>query len=160
MHPGDFFGEIALLDGGERTADAAAAEDSVLFSISRTEIIPLIEENPAFSQKIIKVLCERLRLSNEVIEDSVFLTVPSRLAKALIRLAQIHGTEKKKGHIEIKLKISQNELASIVGSSREVINRLLRQFHTEDIISINKGCITINDINSLRNYTKTARDYI
>ena len=85
--PGQIFGEIALLDGGQRTADAVAAKDCELLVIDRRDFIPLVHREPDIAIKLIEILCRRLRNTSEQVEDVIFLDLPARLAKALLRLA-------------------------------------------------------------------------
>ena len=81
--PGQIFGEIALLDGGQRTADAVAARDSELLIIDRRDFIPLVQREPEVAIKLIEILCARLRNTSEQVEDVIFLDLPARLAKAV-----------------------------------------------------------------------------
>jgi CRP-like cAMP-binding protein len=83
---GDIFGEIALLDGNPRTADATAATDCELFVIERRDFLPLMREEPDIALGIIEILCSKLRWTTEQAEEVMFLDLPSRLAKALVRL--------------------------------------------------------------------------
>lgn len=143
MREGDFFGEIAFLDGSYRTADATVVEDSEILSISRGDFFPLLDSHPDIYMKIIRVLCERLRQTNETIEDSIFLTISARCAKTLMKLAASYGQPFGEA-LRISIKISQQELANIIGTSREVVNRHLRQLQNDDVIHVEKGHIVID----------------
>ena len=88
---GDVFGEIALLDGKERTADATAAADCELLVVARRSLLGLLERQPELAHQLLIVLCERIRRTNEQVEDFAFLHLETRIAKALLRLAQEEG---------------------------------------------------------------------
>jgi CRP/FNR family cyclic AMP-dependent transcriptional regulator len=91
MEPGDSFGEIAVMDGLPRTAGARAMERSTLIVISRTDFVQLIHAEPQLAIHLLKLLCERLRWTSELVEESAFLGGPARLAKRLLILASLHG---------------------------------------------------------------------
>lgn len=153
MRAGDFFGEIAALDGSARTADASAIEDCEILSIARKDLFPVLERNPEIYMKIIRVLCERLRQTNETIEDSIFLTIPARVAKTIMKLAASYG-ETHGDSIRLNVKISQQELANIIGTSREVVNRHLRQLQQQEVIRVEKGHIIIDQKDYLEDFVR------
>lgn len=155
MKPGDFFGEIAFLDGSVRTADATAIEEMEVISVGRRDFLPILETHPAIYMKIIRVLCERLRMTNETIEDSIFLTVPARVAKTLIKLSHSYG-EDLGGRTRINIKMSQQEMANLIGTSREVVNRHLRALQADSVISMDQGHIVIEDMAALEDYAQVA----
>lgn len=155
MKPGDFFGEIAFLDGSVRTADATAVEELEVISVGRRDFFPILESHPTIYMKIIRVLCERLRLTNETIEDSIFLTVPARVAKTLIKLSQSYG-EEMGDRMRLNIKMSQQEMANLIGTSREVVNRHLRALQSDGVISMDHGHIVIDDMDALEDYAQVA----
>ena len=91
IHPGQIFGEIALLDGKERTADATAMEACELLILERRDFVPFLEKHPDICLRLIAVLCERLRRTTEQVEDVLFLDLQARLAKTLLHLVDAHG---------------------------------------------------------------------
>jgi hypothetical protein len=119
---GAIFGEIALLDGQPRTADATAVTDCALYVIERRDFLPLMGEEPDIALRIIEILCSRLRQTTEQAEEVMFLDLPSRLAKALMRLVDADTAGKR----ERKISITQRDLGNIIGMSRESINKQLR----------------------------------
>jgi CRP-like cAMP-binding protein len=121
---GDVNGEIAALDGGERTATATAIEDTEAFVIYRRDLLPVLTANFEAMLEIVKVLCEKLRAASEMVED-VQREMAGRTAKGLLRLARQHGRYTKEG-ILIELVISQRELGSYIGLSRESTSRRKR----------------------------------
>lgn len=155
MKPGDFFGEIAFLDGAVRTADATAVEELEVVSVGRRDFFPILESNPPIYMKIIKVLCERLRQTNETIEDSIFLTVPARVAKTLLKLASNYG-EDIDGRTRLNIKMSQQEMANLIGTSREVVNRHLRALQSDNVISMDHGHVVIEDHDALEDYAQVV----
>jgi len=144
IDPGTFFGEIALLDGKDRTATATAMENSDILVLQRRDFLPFLETHPHWAIKLIEVLCNRVRLTTELVEDSAFLTLPTRLAKRLVWLAEHYGHKTENG-TRIELKLTQRELGGLVGLSRENINRQLRSWHKEGLIHMDSGTITIVD---------------
>lgn len=142
---GEIFGEIALLDGHERTGDAVAVGSVSLLVILRRDLLPILHRHPNISIGLMFLLCERLRRTSEQVEDLVFLVQSVRLAKTLLRLARQFGT-----HIEdsvaIELKMSQRELGSLVGMRREALNRQLGTWRNKGLLSLSDGRIVICDL--------------
>jgi len=135
--PGDLFGEIALLDGGARTADAVVIENSELMVIERRDFIPLVQEYPDVAMKLIEVVCTRLRRTSEQVEDIVFLDLPGRLAKTLIRRSQEAPASAG------KIAMTQREIGQIIGMSRESTNKQLRAWESRKLLKIERGGIVI-----------------
>lgn len=155
MEPGDVFGEIALLDGLPRTASAHAAEDSVLLEIQRARFLELLEKESRLARHIIELLCERLRDNTDKLSEYAFLGLRERLAKKLQALAIGHGREEKTG-VSIDLKLSQTDLAQMLGVTREAINRQLKAWSQEGILKVEHGHIVVLDPVRLTASTKTA----
>jgi len=133
---GDIFGEIALLDGRPRTADAVAATDCELFIIERRDFLPLVREEPEIALKLIEILCARLRRTTEQAENLMFLHLPGRLAKTLLRLSDGDGRER-------KVTVTQKDLGNIIGMSRESTNRQLRIWEEQEWVRLERGGIVI-----------------
>lgn len=138
IHPGEIFGEIALLDGRPRTADAVAATDCELMVIERRDFIPFVQQNPEVALKLIEVLCMRLRRTTEQVEDVMFLNLPGRLAKTLLQLVERSG-----GKLPCRLSITQRELGQIIGMSRESTNKQLRAWETRDWLRLERGGVLV-----------------
>src|ERR1041385_4000608 len=119
--PGELFGEIAFLDGGQRSADAVAIDDSELMVIERRDFIPLIRDNPEVAERLIKILCARIRKTSEQVEDIVFLGLPNRLAKVLLHLYRPSVTAAPSR----KINVTQREISQMIGVSRESANKQL-----------------------------------
>ncbi len=148
--PGQIFGEIALLDGGQRTADAVAARDCELLIIDRRDFIPLVHREPEIAIKLIEILCTRLRNTSEQVEDVIFLDLSARLAKALLRLA---GTEARNQ----KVAITQSELGQIVGVSREATNRQLRDWEKHKWVKLESGAVVLVEPDALATLVSGGR---
>ena len=143
--PGEVFGEIALLDGKERTADATAMESSELLVLDRRSFLSFLERKPEFCVALLKILCARIRRTSEQVEDSLFLDLPSRLGKALLALVDSYGRTTPDG-IRLEIKLSQRELGNLVGLTRESMNKQLKSWREKGLIKIVKGLITIRDV--------------
>ena len=139
INEGGIFGEIALLDGHPRTADAIAITKCQLMMIDRRDFLPMISSYPELATKIIDVLCTRLRHTSEQVEDIVFLDLPGRLAKALLRLAGGRETSAKSQ----KIAITQREIGQVIGMSRESTNKQLRDWQRRKWIRLERGGIVI-----------------
>ena len=149
LDPGEVFGEIALLDGKERTAGAVAMQPSVLLRVGRAEFLPFLERHPSLAIRLMAVLCARLRWISDIIEDTIFLDIPRRLTKRLLTLAQRHG-EKGDGGLRIRIKLSQEELGHMLGATRESVNKGLRALQEMEAISYDDGYILIRDMGRLK----------
>src|SRR5262252_1882462 len=117
LGPGDLFGEVAVLDGKSRTADATAGEASELFVLRREDFLSHLEREPQVEIKIIQLLCQRIRWQSERMEESMLQPLPVRLARRLCALAADFGSE---------VHISQEQLGIFVGAARESVNRQLQ----------------------------------
>src|SRR3546814_1282827 len=121
MKPGDIFGEIALLDGHPRTADAVALDDCDLLLLERRHVLPCLERQPLACLRLLQVLCQRFRRTSALLEDSLALDVLSRLARCLLRLARAFGRPAPAGGITLDVKLSQQQLAGLIGATRESV---------------------------------------
>lgn len=149
INPGEVFGEIALLDGGQRTADATAMSACELLIIDRRDFVPFLRDHPDVAIHLLAVLCDRLRRTSEQVQDLLFLDVRSRLAKTLLRLAHTHGQPTAEGP-RIDLKFSQRELGGLVGLTRESINKQLRDWQKRGVINVRDGMITLSNSAALQ----------
>lgn len=144
IHPGEIFGEIGLLDGKERTADATAMDACELLVLERRDFVPFLEKHPDICLHLIAVLCARLRRTTEQVEDVLFLDLQARLAKTLLHLADAHG-QPAPGGIALGARLSQRDLANMIGASRESVNRQLSLWEEEGLVARNRGALTILD---------------
>ncbi|MDG4555217.1 MAG: Crp/Fnr family transcriptional regulator [Candidatus Competibacter sp.] len=140
--PGECFGEIALLDGRPRSADAIAVGDCVLFTLARSDFIPFLERHPQIAIRLLAVLCGRVRATSEFIERLAFQHLPVRLARLLLKLAEAHGVITPAG-IRIDQKFSQEEIGCLVATSRESVNKQLRAWRADGLLTVERGYITL-----------------
>jgi CRP-like cAMP-binding protein len=140
--PGGCFGEIALFDGKPRTANATAIGKCVLFTITRQTFIAFLEDHPQVAVRLLAVLSERLRTTDELIESLAFQNLPARLASLLVRLAATHGAMTPTG-VCITCRLSQHDIGNLIATSRESINRQLRTWQAEGLLTIAQGHITL-----------------
>lgn len=143
---GEVFGEIAVLDGKTRTADAATLTDCDFLEIGRNAIIPFLQNNPEVAARLIAVLCERVRWISQSHEDALVLDLAAHLARKLVVLMGSYGRSDPRGGVRIDLRLSQKDLAAMTGVSRESVNKLLRRWQDEGIVAHSDGCITVIDI--------------
>lgn len=139
IQKGEIFGEIALLDGHPRTADATAVSDCELVTIERREFMQFLRSQPEVPLKLIEVLCARLRRTSEQVQDVTFLNLPTRLAKALLRMVPASNSSAR----EKKMTITQREISQIIGMSRESTNKQLREWEKRGWIRLERGGITV-----------------
>lgn len=131
--PGEFFGELAMLDGEPRSADAIAQEVSRVYWLQRDDFVHFLDTHPRAAMTMMAHLSSRLRHTTRVVQDATFRDVPARLARVLLDLAERHG-QTSGGGIRIETRLTQGELAAMVGASRETVNRALRGFEQRGLI--------------------------
>lgn len=146
MGPGDLFGESALFDGQNRTADATAGEPSELFVLKRDDFLDFLEREPKVAIRIIQLLCQRIRWQSERMDGSGLQPLPVRLARRLCALASDFGSE---------VHISQEQLGIFVGAARESVNRQLQTWRRDGILDLQRGRILLQNMSKL---TAVARN--
>ena len=149
LEPGEIFGEIALIDGGPRTASARAMDAGDFLQIHRDHFVRFLHEHPELGISMMPVLCERVRMNVEFIENVVFLNLPARLAKRLVTLAEVHGRPDPRG-VRIAFKLSQQDLAHMVGATRERVNKELGPWRERGVIDFEEGMIVICQPDALK----------
>ncbi len=157
MEPGDTFGEIALLDGRPRTATASATTSSELIVITRDHFLRLLEHEPKLVSHVVQLLCERIRWTSGLAEESALLSVPARMARRLLSLGKLHGRETPKG---VELTISQEEVAHFLGLSRQAVNQYLQIWKVQGWLTLGRGKIVLVDEHALRDVVELATDRI
>ena len=153
---GDVAGEIAMLDGGERTADIIALDATEAFVIHRRDVLPTLIAHPHAMLAIVEVLCDKLRNATAMIEDSTH-DMTGRVARGLMRLAQQHG-RRRKDRTRINLKLSQTELGIYLGLSRANVSRQLKELKAKGAIDIDGAYIVILDEKLLVETADAERD--
>jgi CRP/FNR family transcriptional regulator len=124
---GEMFGELSLFDPGPRTASVAAVTDATLASLDHDDLRPLLLDRPGLGVELLRALAQRLRRTNDAMADLVFTDVPGRVAKALLDLAGKFGVAEADGK-RVRHDLTQEELAQLVGASRETVNKALSEF--------------------------------
>ena len=148
LGPGDMFGELSLFDSGPRTATATAVTDSKLLALGQDKVIPWVKEHPEVSLQLLARLASRLRRTNEVVGDLVFSDVPGRVAKALIDLGVKFGDKRSEG-LFVNHDLTQEELAQLVGASRETVNKALADFAQRGWLRLEARSVMILDYDRL-----------
>jgi len=148
LNPGEVFGEMALLDGGDRTADATALSDCGLLVIDQRDFIPFLESRADLCIRFLRLLSQRLRRTDEMVEMALFERLETRLSKALVQLASGSEDGREAGP-PVLLNISQQELSDIVGAARENVNKLLRTWQRAGLLELGKRRIVIRDLDAL-----------
>jgi len=146
---GEYFGEFALIDGLPRSADAIALEKVECYTLQRSDFQKAIMKNPQIAIQVMEVLSKRLRIADQMIEDLIFLDVYGRVAKKLLELADAHGAKVEDG-MRIDVRLTQQELASMVGASRESVNKVMGYFTEKNFLSTDKHRITLHRMTELR----------
>jgi CRP-like cAMP-binding protein len=154
--PGEIFGEVAVLDGKARTADATANSNCEIYVIDRRDFIPFVRSQPALAMKFIELLCTRLRWTSDQVEEVILQNLPGRLASALLRLTEKH----KLAPAGRTIAITQQEISEMVGMTRESINKQLRAWAARHWVRLEHGAIVVLDAVSLRELAEagTASD--
>jgi CRP/FNR family cyclic AMP-dependent transcriptional regulator len=155
LQPGEFFGEIALLDGKERSANAVAMTACSLAILERRDVLAFFDRHPAAWPRLVETLCRRLRLTDQHIAEVALLPLPVRLAKVLTRIAMAHA-DPATGRPRHQVQLSQNELGKIVGATRETVNRCFKDWRRSGIVDVDDGVITILDRAALEQLAQIA----
>jgi CRP/FNR family cyclic AMP-dependent transcriptional regulator len=148
LGPGDMFGELSLFDPGPRTATATAVVDSKLLALANDQVIGWVKEHPQVSLQLLGRLAQRLRKANDVLSDLVFADVPGRVAKAIVELGERFGTRKDDG-LHVNHELTQEELAQLVGASRETVNKALADFASRGWIRLEPRAVIVLDLERL-----------
>ncbi len=144
LGPGDMFGELSLFDPGPRTSTAVAVTDSEVLGLGNNDLRPWLTGHPEVGQSLLQALAHRLRRTNEIMSDLVFADVPGRVAKALIELGEKFGTRTATGLL-VHHDLTQEELAQLVGASRETVNKALADFASRGWIRLETRSVEIFD---------------
>ncbi len=147
--PAELFGENCLLDGGPRTEMAEAVENALLSAVSRTDFEDLITAYPALGLALTRLVIGRRRDLENKVEALVFRDVSSKLAELLVKLAGEYGVEDSRG-VMVALKITHQELANLIGSTRETVSLTLSQFKRKRLITTEGRKVIISDAEALR----------
>ncbi|MFC4867325.1 MULTISPECIES: Crp/Fnr family transcriptional regulator [Streptomonospora] len=149
LGPSEMFGELSLFDPRPRTASAIAVTDAVLAGLGHDDLRPFIAQQPQVSLQLLKALASRLRRTNDVMSDLVFTDVPGRVAGQLLDLADRFGKEGEDG-LHVHHDLTQEELAQLVGASRETVNKALAEFALRGWLRIEAKAVVLLDVERMR----------
>jgi CRP/FNR family transcriptional regulator, cyclic AMP receptor protein len=147
--PGEMFGELSLFDPRPRTSTASAVTDATVAALAHEELRAWLLERPDVSMHMLQALARRLRRANDVVADLVFTDVPGRVAKNLLDLAERFGEQDRDG-LHVHHDLTQEELAQLVGASRETVNKALADFAARGWLQISARSVLILDTERLR----------
>jgi len=148
LGPGEMFGELSLFDPGPRTATATAITQATLSGLGHDDLEPLLTQRPEVASRLLAALARRLRRTNEAMADLVFSDVPGRVAKALLDLSTRFGVETPEG-LRVTHDLTQEELAQLVGASRETVNKALADFAARGFLRLEGRAVVILDVDRL-----------
>jgi CRP-like cAMP-binding protein len=147
---GEFFGELAAIDEEPRSATAMAAEPTDLLVLHRSDFLSYLRARPEAAVFCLRILARRLRQADAQLGDATFLTLPARLAKTLVDLGRTYGQSGPDGSVRVALRLTQSELASMVGGSRPTVNQLLQRFRRLGWIAIEGRTLVLLQEDRLR----------
>lgn len=149
LGPGKWLGDISTLDGAGRTLDCVAIEDSTLMHLSKSDFNELLDNVPAFARMLLRIQGERIRDLLLWTEALTKLDAEGRLAVRLLLFAQSHGSASGSG-VSIRLGLSQEALASLIGTTRQRVNQILRRWKSDNVVETDSRSVTISDLAALR----------
>ncbi|MBD8020518.1 MULTISPECIES: Crp/Fnr family transcriptional regulator [Brevibacterium] len=148
--PGEMIGELTLFDPGSRSTTVTAVSQTELLSLEHNDLMTWLEERPQAAMNLLRALAQRLRRTNDTVGDLVFSDVPGRVAKALLDLAQRFGKQGPDGTL-VAHDLTQEELAQLVGASRETVNKALADFAARGWLRLEARAVVILDQERLSN---------
>lgn len=149
LGPGQMFGELSLFDPGPRSATASAITETTLLGLAHKDLLPWLTGRPEVARNLLSQLAQRLRRSNDTLADLVFSDVPGRVAKQLLDLSERFGIPSAEG-LRVVHDLTQEELAQLVGASRETVNKALADFVARSWIRLESRSVVLTDIERLR----------
>jgi CRP-like cAMP-binding protein len=149
LGPGEMFGELSVFDPGPRNATATAIGEAALVELGSSELVQWLQGRPEVALQLLSALARRLRRTNEALADLIFSDVPGRVAKALLDLSERFGERADDG-ILVAHDLTQEELAQLVGASRETVNKALADFAARSWIRLEARAVVLLDVERLR----------
>jgi CRP/FNR family transcriptional regulator/CRP/FNR family cyclic AMP-dependent transcriptional regulator len=153
--PGEIFGELAVIDGLPRSASAVAVTDTVVHTLNRERFRDYMRQWPRLALNFMQTLSKKVRYNTQQVDSLASMDVSRRLARKLLELGQDYGTAEAQG-VRLNTALTQSDLASLIGATRESTNKVLRQFRDDGMISLNNGAtIIIRDAEALRTHVSS-----
>ncbi len=152
---GEILGEISLIDGQPRSATVQAMKDTEVFCLYREDFLEVLQERFDVVLRVLEILAERLRHTDLLLAESRFMDITSRLAKKLLDLTRAFGVQEEDG-VRIGVRVTQKDLASMVGATRESVNKQLRVFREAGLLSMSEGYVRILDPDRLSRRIRTV----
>lgn len=149
LGPGEILGEVSLYDPGPRTATATALAKTVVVELQHTDLLRVLDARPEISQHLLRSLAIRLRRTNDKVSDLIFSDVPGRVARALLELGARFGQQTDRG-LRVTHDLTQEELAQLVGATRETVNKALAEFSSRGWLQLDGRSVILLDIPKLR----------
>jgi CRP/FNR family cyclic AMP-dependent transcriptional regulator len=149
LRRGDFFGELALLDGAPRSASAIALEATETLALPRDQFSALVGSEPAIRDALLASLAGELRRLTTHVAELHFLDLTGRLAARLVRLAQEHGIREADGSVRLDAPLTQGDLASMIGATRQSVNKVLGEFVEEGLLRLDRDRLVVPDVEAL-----------
>lgn len=148
LRPGDSFGELALVDGADRSATAIAHEGTAAYRLNRPDLERLMENKPQLRAALLEALATELRRLTRHVDEMHFLNLPGRLARRIVSLAR-EADPTATGEVRLPLQFSQSELAAMIGATRPTVNRMLTGFAAEGLLRIEGDILVVPDLERL-----------
>src|SRR5699024_5935067 len=149
LGPGEILGEVSLYDPGPRTATATALSQTVVVELQHTYLLRVLDARPEISQHLLRSLAIRLRRTNDKVSDLIFSDVPGRVARSLLELGARFGQQTERG-LRVTHDLTQEELAQLVGATRETVNKALAEFSSRGWLQLDGRSVILLDIPKLR----------
>ncbi len=158
VEPGIWFGDVAILDGDQRTHDAYAHGDTTIVCVARADFHKILAQHSELYQALLRLQARRIRLLFGLVEDLNTLPLRARLAKQLLHLARSYGVTSlaNEGEVRIGLHLAQEELAQLLGASRQRVNQELKAMEREDALRIEPGGLVVRDRSALMRISETS----
>lgn len=152
LGPGDIVGEMSLIDSSGRSASVVTLEESQLIWMGGETFQELLRNIPAFAQNLVRILSARVRLANELIQALATLDVNGRVARQMLAFAEKYGQPHTNGSVLIPIRLTQGDIADLVGASRKRVNQAMVFFKQQGYLTVDdKGRITVQDRKALAN---------
>jgi len=149
IEPGEVFGEMSLVDGEPRCADALAADASETVMVGRRDFLPVLDAHPEAARAMMAILCRRIRQTSAFVESAVLLSAPARLFLRIRGLAEQYGMREASGGLRIEHGFSQQELGESVGLTRVSVNKHLADWRRDGLIDHRQGVLVVHDLDAL-----------